>query len=165
MTQTSKTSPDRATRSARFIALALGIPILLLIIALMSMAFISRDETRLNAVGPLPASPGLEQGGVRFTGTVHVWDVDGRIGANDAREIRLGLDLRGPDGQPPPPNLAFEMELVMPGHDMPPVPVRFERTGIGAYSGRSDSLPMPGRWSLRILFEQITGVLEFEVER
>lgn len=162
---TPPTSPDRAARSSRLIALALGVPIILLLVALMTMGLVSRDETRLNAVGPVPASAGLEQGGVRFAGTVHTWEIDGRIGADDERRIHLGLNMRGPTAQPPPPDLAFEMTLEQVDGAAESVPVSFERTGTGSYSGRSASLPAPGRWSLRIAFEHVTGVLEFEVER
>lgn len=154
-------SRAQSARSARLVALLVGLPIFALLLAFMVMPFLARDETRLNAVGPIPASPGLERGGVRFAGTVHLWEIDGRIGTDDQQRLRLAFDLRGPDGQPSPPGLEVGLTLDMPEREMVPLRLSTTRTGPGAYSA-SGSIPEEGRWRLRMEFPEVTGVLLFE---
>ncbi|NMG01628.1 AAA family ATPase, partial [Azoarcus taiwanensis] len=45
--------------------------------------------------------------------------------------------------------------------DVPPMRLTHQVTGPGSYIASAD-LPSEGRWRLRMVFEEITGVFEFE---
>jgi len=151
-------------RQARLLALVVGGVFLALVIGFVSMVFFVRDETRLNAVGPIAAAPGAEQGGMVFLGTVNVWEVRGRMTVDAARVARFALELRGPTSQPAPPTLQFDLSLDKPGAGLAPLALRHENVGPGSWVA-SAPLPAPGRWRLRLALPEITGVFEFEVER
>lgn len=158
------TAPATEARQARLLAIVVGGVFLALVIGFVSMVFFVRDETRLNAVGPIAAAPGAEQGGMVFHGTVNVWEVRGRMTVDAEREARFALDLRGPTSQPAPPTLQFDLSLDQPGTERPPIPLRHASAGPGSWVA-SAPLPEPGRWRLRLALPEISGVFEFEVER
>jgi hypothetical protein len=97
----SSSTPDHSTRSARLVALALGLPFLLILAALMAMPFMAGDETTLQVDSSVPSRAGAELGGVRFSGTVHQWSVGGTLVIDTERQARLTFQLRGPDGSRP----------------------------------------------------------------
>ena len=159
----SQTQSQNSSRQARFIALALGIPIFLLLIALMAMPFLAQEETPLQAVGPVPAEAGSEQGGVRFNGTIHVWDVVGRVALDAQRTAHVSFDLRGPDSHPPSGILDIPIEFQMPEHNMDTIRAQAEPVGVGAYATELD-LPMPGTWLMRMEINDEIGVLRLQVD-
>lgn len=154
---------EAATRQARLIAGVIGGVFLIMVIGFVSMVFFIQEEARLNAIGPIAASPGAEHGGLVFRGTANIWDVRGRMTLNNDRQVRFAFDLVGPTAHPAPPNLPFNLALDMPDSDMLPLPLSRARTGPGSYVATA-MLPEPGRWRLRIEFEEITGVFEFDVD-
>lgn len=147
----------------RIVALILGLTFFALIGAFVTMAMISRDEVRINAIGPLGKAPGVERGGVRFSGTVHVWEVVGSVGTDSAGQAQLELNLRGPTGQPPDAGLPLSARFVRPDSDATPIAVTLDRVGRGVYTG-SAPLPGDGPWQLHIAVPEITGVLNFTVD-
>lgn len=147
----------------RIVALVLGLVFLALIAAFVAMALVTRDEVRLNAVGPLGPAPGLERGGVRFTGTIHVWEVIGGIGRDQARTARIDLNLRGPTAQPPEASLALTASLVRPDESATPLQVPLQRSGPGLYIGEAP-LIADGAWQLRLSIPEVTGVLNFTLD-
>lgn len=146
----------------RIVALILGLTFLSLIIAFVAMAMISRDEVRLNAVGPLGPAPGVERGGVRFTGTIHVWEVVGGIGHDAQGNAQLQLNLRGPTAQPPDASLPLSVALKRPDSEAT-LPIPLTRTGPGVYTGAAP-LPGDGQWQLRLTVPEVTGVLNFTLD-
>lgn len=147
----------------RIVAAIIGLVFFALIAAFVTMAMITRDEARLNVIGPIPASPGLERGGVRFAGTVHVWQVDGRLASDASGNLRIAIDLLGPNGQPPPPSLPMALALDMPEREMAPLRPRVQVGTLGAYTANVE-LPTTGQWRLRLEVPEITGVLLFTVD-
>ncbi|MBZ0329306.1 FixH family protein [Halomonas sp. ANAO-440] len=156
----SRTAPDPAARSSRLIALALGIPILLVLAVLFAMPFMAGNETTLQVDGHVPAEPGTEQGGVHFSGTVHQWAVSGSLAIDADREARLSFRLRGPDGSPPRQAMQVPIVFTMPGHDME-MTVTARQTGPDSFAARS-TLPMAGAWQMRMTFSDVDGVLSFD---
>jgi hypothetical protein len=161
MTRTRAT-PDPETRSARRIALALGIPVVLVLAILIAMPFMAGNETTLQVDGPVPAGPGTEQGGVHFSGTVHQWSVSGSLAVDADRQARLSFRLRGPDGSPPRQTMRVPLTFSMPGHDME-VSLSAHQTGPDSFAAISE-LPMSGAWQMRMTFSDVAGVLSFDVE-
>ena len=157
----SRAAPDPATRSARRIALGLGIPILLILAVLIAMPFMAGNETSLQVDGQVPAEPGTELGGVHFSGTVHQWAVSGSLAIDADREARLSFRLRGPDGSPPRQAMRVPITFTMPGHDME-LEVSARQTGPDSFSVTS-ALPMAGEWQMRITFADVAGVLPFHI--
>ncbi|MBA2779563.1 FixH family protein [Billgrantia kenyensis] len=157
----SSSTPDHSTRSARLVALALGIPFLLILAVLMAMPFMAGDETTLQADGPVPTQAGAELGGVRFSGTVHQWSVAGSVMIDDQREAQLIFQLRGPDGSPPRQAMRVPITFSMPGHDMS-LSVTAEQTGHDRFTATAP-LPMSGSWQMHMTFSDVTGVLPFDV--
>lgn len=151
-----------AVRQARLVAVIFGGIFLLLIVAFAAMVFFVQDEARLNPVGPIRAEPGADRGGLVFRGTANIWDVRGRMTQNGTREVSFSFDLIGPTAQPAPPSLDFALFLDMPNSDMPAIPVPHLITGMGSYAA-TVKLPVDGRWRLRMVFPEITGVFEFDV--
>lgn len=161
--RTASSAANAETRQARLIAGIGGGIFLTLILAFVSMVFFVQEEARLNAIGPIAAAPGAEQGGLVFRGTAHVWDVRGRMTLNNERQVRFTFELMGPSGQPPPASLNFNLALDMPGREMAAIPLNHSRTGLGRYVATT-MLPEPGRWRLRMQFDEIAGVFEFDVD-
>ncbi|EWH03933.1 FixH family protein [Halomonas sp. BC04] len=156
----SRTTSDPATRAARRVVLALGIPILLVLAVLFAMPFMAGNETTLQVDGHVPAEPGTERGGVHFSGTVHQWAVSGSLAIDADRQTRLSFRLRGPDGSPPRQAMQVPITFTMPGHDME-VTVTAHQTGPDSFAARS-SLPMSGDWQMRMTFSDVDGVLSFD---
>ncbi|MCG6657450.1 hypothetical protein HOP52_06685 [Halomonas campisalis] len=154
------TAPDPATRSARRIALGLGIPIVLVLAVLIAMPFMAGNETTLQVDGHIPAEPGTEQGGVHFSGTVHQWAVSGSLAIEADRQARLSFRLRGPDGSPPRQTMRVPITFTMPGHDMQ-TEVTARQTGPDSFRASAE-LPMPGAWQMRMTFSDVTGILSFD---
>jgi hypothetical protein len=152
-----------SNNTPRIVAAILGLVFFALIAAFVAMAMISRDEVRINAIGPLGKAPGIERGGVRFSGTVHVWEVVGSVGTDPAGNARLELNLRGPNGQPPDAGLQLTASFVRPDEGATPIAAPLQRTGRGVYDG-SATLPGDGPWLLRLSVPEITGVLAFTVD-
>ena len=153
-----------AVSQVRWVALLVAGAFFLLIGAFVTMVFFVQDEARLNAVGPIAASPGAERGGLIFHGTANVWEVRGRMVIDAERRVRFGFDLVGPTAQPAPQSLEFYLELdKVERDDVPPMRLAHQLTGPGSYIASAE-LPSEGRWRLRMVFEQITGVFEFESE-
>lgn len=166
----NNTNPDKnqasngAVSQARLVALIVGAAFLILIGGFVAMVFFVQDEARLNAVGPIAAAPGAERGGLIFQGTANIWEVRGRMVIDAERRVRFGFDLVGPTGQPAPQSLDFYLELdKVERDDVPPLRLTHRITGPGSYIASAD-LPSEGRWRLRMMFEQITGVFEFDSE-
>lgn len=157
----SPSHSDRSTRSARLVALALGIPFFLVLAVLMAMPFMAGDETTLQLDGQVSSQPGAELGGVRFSGTVHQWSVVGTIAVDAERQARLTFQLRGPDGNPPRQAMRVPITFAMPGHDMS-VDLTAEQTGRDSFAV-TIPLPMSGSWQMRMTFSEVTGVLAFDV--
>ncbi len=154
---------EKAARSVRFTALAIAVPFLLLVIAFVVMAFIVRDEARLNPVGPVMPAPGAERGGLVFKGTANVWEVNGRMAIDAERRAHVSFNVRGPAGQPPSPDFPAQVALDMPEHTMEALRPTTSWVGPGAYVATA-ALPMDGRWRLRIEFPEITGVFLIDVD-
>jgi hypothetical protein len=152
-----------SNNTPRIIAAILGLVFFALIAAFVAMAMISRDEVRINAIGPLGKAPGVERGGVRFSGTVHVWEVVGSVGTDQQGNAQLNLNLRGPNGQPPDGRLELSAAFARPGSDAAHIPVRLQRVGQGVYDGQA-TLPGDGPWLLRLAVPEVTGVLAFTVD-
>lgn len=152
-----------AARGVRRVAIAVGTLFLLLVSGFLAMVFFVHEEARLSAVGPIAPGPGAERGGLVFRGTANIWEVRGRMTLDAQRQVRFGLELIGPTGQPAPASLDFRIELDMPDHDMTPLRPGVVRTGPGAYAA-STALPHPGQWRLRIELPEITGVFLFDVD-
>lgn len=153
--------PDRSTRSARLVALALGLPFFLVLAVLMAMPFMAGDETTLRLDGQMTRQPGAELGGVHFSGTVHQWSVAGTLAVDAERQARLTFQLRGPDGNPPRQAMRVPVTFVMPGHDMA-IDLIAEQTGRDSFAVTTP-LPMSGSWQMRMTFSEVTGVLAFDV--
>ena len=168
----SRTSPSAASspdatssaRQTRWLAAIIGGLFLLLVAGFIAMVVFVKDEVRLNAVGPIAAAPGAEQGGLLFQGTLNVWELHGRMVIDAERQAHFELDMRGPSGQPAPRDLAFSLALATPDGSREPLPMRHVSIGIGSYAA-SVQLPAPGRWQLRVGFPEVTGVLEFSADR
>ena len=157
-----------ATREAvtqvRLVALLVAAAFFLLVGAFVTMVFFVQDEARLNAVGPIAAGPGAERGGLVFHGTANIWEVRGRMVIDAERRVRFGFDLIGPTGQPAPTSLEFRLELDKVAHDdRPPMPLVHRLTGPGSYIASAE-LPSAGRWQLRMVFPEITGVFDFDAD-
>ena len=161
----SKNTPSEgAISQARMVALLLAGAFLLLVSAFGAMVFFVQDEARLNAVGPIAAGPGAERGGLVFRGTANIWDVRGRMVIDAERNVHFAFDLVGPTAQPAPASLPFHLELdKVERDDLPPMRISHRLTGLGSYAA-SAALPSAGRWRLRMVFEGITGVFEFDVD-
>lgn len=151
-----------AVSQVRIVALLVAGAFFVLVGAFVAMVFFVQDEARLNAVGPIAAGPGAERGGLIFHGTANIWEVRGRMVIDANRRVRFGFDLVGPTGQPAPRSLDFYLELdKVERDDVPPMRLTHQVTGPGSYVASAD-LPSEGRWRLRMVFEEITGVFEFE---
>lgn len=163
--QTKSPSPasTAAVRQARIVAMVFGGVFLLLIAGFATMVFFVQSEARLNAIGPIAPAPGAERGGLVFRGTASTWDVRGQMTQNAERRVVFSFGVIGPGGQPAQPGLDFALALDMPGHDMAPIALPHSMTGIGNYIA-SATLPTAGKWRLKIMFPEITGVFEFDVE-
>ncbi|QTF93870.1 FixH family protein [Halomonas sp. BM-2019] len=159
----TRPSPDPATRSARRIALAVGIPVVLVLAILIAMPFMAGNETTLQVDGRVPAEPGTEQGGVHFSGTVHQWSVSGSLAVDAERQARLSFRLRGPDGSPPRQAMQVPITFSMPAHGMEQSATA-RQVGPDSFAAASE-LPMPGAWEMRITFAEVAGVLPFDVAR
>lgn len=152
-----------SNNTPRIVAALLGLVFFALIGAFVTMAMISRDEVRINAIGPLGKAPGIERGGVRFSGTVHVWEVVGSVGTDHDGHARLELNLRGPNGQPPDGRLELSAAFARPDSEAPPIAAPLRRVGPGVYDGQA-TLPGDGPWLLRLAVPEVTGVLAFTVD-
>ncbi|MDX5446010.1 MAG: FixH family protein [Zoogloeaceae bacterium] len=147
----------------RIVAVILALTFFALIGAFVTMAMISRDEVRLNAIGPLGPAAGVERGGVRFSGTVHVWEVVGSVGTDHEGNAQLSLNLRGPNGQPPDARLQLAAAFARPDSEAAPIEAPLRRVGQGVYEGRA-ALGGDGAWRLRLIVPEVTGVLAFTVD-
>ncbi|HLW04299.1 MAG TPA: AAA family ATPase [Azoarcus sp.] len=147
----------------RIIAAILGVIFFALVGAFVMMAMVSRDEVRMNAIGPLGKAPGVERGGVRFAGTLHVWEVSGSIGIDQHGHAHLSADFRGPSAQPPNPDFPLSAAFIRPDSDAEPIPAAMRRVGRGSYRG-SAALPGDGPWLLRLTVPEVTGVLAFTAD-
>lgn len=149
--------------TARIIAGILGLIFLLLILAFVTMALVQRDEVRINAIGPFGPAPGAERGGVRFAGAIHVWEVNGHVAIDAARNATVSAHLRGPNGQPPGAGLDLTAAFERPDSDAGAIPARLRRSGPGVYTGAA-ALPADGQWRLRLKVPEVTGVMVFTVD-
>ena len=149
--------------TARIVAILLGLIFFALIAAFVTMALIQRDEVRINAIGPFGPAPGAERGGVRFAGAIHVWEVNGHVAIDAARNATATVHLRGPNGQPPGAGLDFTAAFDRPDTNAAAIPARLRRSGPGVYSGAA-ALPADGPWRLRLAVPEVTGVLAFTVD-
>jgi hypothetical protein len=147
--------------STRWIALGLGLAIILLVALFLAIPYLATDETRLNVTAPIAPAPGLERGGWHLAGTVHVWQVSGRLTIDAQRRVQASFDLIGPGGWPPPEGFAPRMVLDMPEHGMEVLRPRLVRVGPGSYVADA-SLPMDGRWRLSLELPEVTGVFAFD---
>jgi len=154
------TGPARGVRRA---VIAVGALFLLLVGGFLTMVFFLQGDARLNAVGPIAPGPGAERGGQVFRGTVNVWEVEGHMTLDAARQVRFSLQLVGPTGHPAPAWLNFHIELDMPGRYMPPLRSGVVRTGPGTFVA-STALPYPGQWRMRIKLPELAGAFLFDVE-
>jgi hypothetical protein len=136
--------------------------ILLLVAALVAIPYLATDETRLTATAPIAPAPGMEFGGWHLTGTVHVWQVSGRLTIDAQRRVQTSLEFIGPGGWPPQEGFAPRMALYMPEHAMDALRPRLIRVGPGSYVADA-SLPMDGRWHLRLELPEVSGVFAFDV--
>lgn len=152
-----------AVSQVRWVALLIAGAFFLLIGAFVTMVFFVQEEARLNAVGPIAAGPGAERGGLVFHGTASVWEVRGRMVVDANRRAHFAFDLISPTAQPAPQSLEFHLELEKVGDYGASSRLRLPHrlTGPGSYVASAD-LPSEGRWRLRMEFEQITGVFEFD---
>jgi len=163
-------SPNRqgssdADSQARLVALLVAGAFFLIVGTFVAMVFFAHDEARLNAVGPIAAAPGAERGGMVFRGTANIWEVHGRMVIDAERRVRFWVDLVAPNGQPAPRSLDFHLELDKLGRsDVPKIRLAHQLTAPGSYVA-SAALPSEGLWRLRIVFEEISGVFEFESAR
>lgn len=169
MTGNETSSPNRqgsreAVSQARVVALLVAGAFFLLVGTFVAMVFFVQNEARLNAVGPVAAGPGAERGGLIFRGTANIWEVHGRMVIDAERRVRFGFDLVDPSGQPAPRSLDFYLELDKVGRDdVPTMRLAHQITAPGSYIA-SAALPSEGLWRLRLVFDEITGVFEFESE-
>lgn len=152
-----------SNHTPRIVAAILGVVFFALVGAFVTMAMVSRDEIRMNAIGPLGKAPGVERGGVRFAGTVHVWEISGSIGIDQHGHAHLAADLRGPSAQPPNPDLPLSAVFTRPDSDAEPISASLRRVGRGSYRG-SAALPGDGPWLLHLTVPEVTGVLAFTVD-
>ena len=146
------------------VAIIIGGLFFLLVAGFVTMVFFIQDEARLNAVGPIAAAPGAEQGGLVFHGTANIWEVRGRMTVDAERSARFAIDLIGPTGQPAPPSLDFRLLLAPPDENAAQLALNHSRTGPGSYLAQSGPLPTTGRWTLRIELPEITGVFGFDID-
>lgn len=152
-----------SARQTRMIVLVIGVLSLALVGGLISMIFFAADEVPVAAVGPVPAGPGAERGGVVFKGTVGLWEINGRQTADASRRVRFVMELTGPSGQRPPPTLEMRWVLDLPESGLPEIPVAPSRVGAGRYTGIVQ-LPVDGQWRLRIQTPNVTGRFMFYVD-
>lgn len=152
-----------AVRQARTIAVVFGALFLLLILGFASMVFFVQNEARLNAIGPIAATPGAERGGLVFHGTANIWEVRGRMTLDARRQVRFEFDLVSPTGQAAPAGLDLRLMLDMPDRDNSTIAVAASHSLQGSRVATA-ILPEAGRWRLRMVFPEITGVFEFDVD-
>ena len=150
-------------RSARVLVGIIGGLFMLLIAAFVGMIFFVHHEARLNAVGPIAASPGAERGGVIFHGTANIWEVRGRMTQDAARQVSFAIDLVGPTGQPAPAELALSLALERADDTGTALPLGHRLVRPGSLVATSAALEV-GRWRLRITLPEIEAVQEFRVE-
>ena len=166
MTPVAAQEADRAAgRSAgggRTAAIVIAGLFLLLILAFMVMPFLKHDEARLNAIGPVPAGPGYERGGVVFSGTAGTWEVRGRMAVDAQRRVHFAFDLVSPNGQPAPAMLQPKLALDMPERPGEPLRPAVSHEGPGSYAAMMP-LPADGQWRLRIELPDIAAVFLFNV--
>lgn len=148
-------------RATRILAIVLAAAFLLLIVAFMAMPFISQNDIRLNAVGPIARATGAERGGLVFHGTANIWEVRGQMTQDAADGVTFGFNLIGPTGQPPPPDLALGLSLERPEGDRPGMPLTVRQVGLGAYQ-TTGTLSESGRWRLRMAFPEVVAVFDFD---
>ena len=87
----NSSNPNHSSaRQTRMIVLVIGVLSLALVGGLISMIFFAADEVPVAAVGPVPAGPGAERGGVVFKGTVGLWEINGRQTADASRRVQHG---------------------------------------------------------------------------
>ena len=160
----NSSNPNHSSaRQTRMIVLVIGVLSLALVGGLISMIFFAADEVPVAAVGPVPAGPGAERGGVVFKGTVGLWEINGRQTADTSRRVRFVMELTGPSGQRPPPTLEMRWVLDLPESGLPEIPVAPSRVGAGRYTGIVQ-LPVDGQWRLMIQTPNVTGRFIFYVD-
>lgn len=147
---------------ARIAALAIAGAFLLLILAFVTMAFIDRDEARLNPIGPVATGAGSERGGVVFAGAAGTWELRGQVGIDAQRNVRVAFDLVSPTGQPAPASLVPTIAFDRPDSEMTPLAATASREAPGSYVATAP-LPADGQWRLRIGLPEIAAVLVFDV--
>lgn len=163
MTQAQGAAPRSAGAGAgRIVAAVIAGLFLLLILAFMAMPFLRHDEARLNAIGPVPAGPGYERGGLVFAGTAGTWEVKGRMGIDAQRRVHFAFDLVSPTGQPAPALLQPKLALDMPERPAEPLRPVLTNEGPGSYAAMAP-LPADGKWRLRIELPEIAAVFLFNV--
>ena len=156
-------SDQSSARQIRIFVLVIGVLSLTLVGGLISMVFFVSDEVTVRAVGPVPPGPGAERGGLVFKGTVGLWEINGRQMADASRRVRFDMELGGPSGQPPPPDLEMRWVLDLPDSGLPKISVTPSQVGPGRYTGTAQ-LPADGQWLLRIQTPVVTGRFKFFVD-
>jgi hypothetical protein len=147
---------------ARIAALAIGGAFLLLILAFVTMAFIVRDEARLNPIGPVAPGAGSERGGVVFSGAAGTWELRGQVAIDAQRSVHVAFDLVSPTGQPAPASLVPTIAFEQPDRETTPLTATASREAPGSYVATAP-LPADGQWRLRIGLPEIAAVLVFDV--
>ena len=160
MTTRSPSSPASGARTTRWLVAIAGGLFLLLVAGFIAMVVFVKDEVKLNAIGPVGRGPGAERGGLVFQGTLNVWEIHGRMAIDAGNRAHFELDMRGPSGQPAPPDLDFSLALAPADGSRPAIPVPHKSDGFGSYAADAQ-LPAAGPWQLRVAFPGVTGVFGF----
>lgn len=150
------------SNGARIAALAIAGAFLLLILAFVTMAFIDRDEARLDPIGPVAPGAGAERGGVVFSGAAGTWELRGQVAIDGQRRVHVAFDLVSPTGQPAPASLVPTVAFDRPDSETAPLSAIASREAPGSYVATA-SLPTDGQWRLRIGLPDIAAVLLFDV--
>ncbi|MCB1900286.1 AAA family ATPase [Cognatazoarcus halotolerans] len=163
MTNASPSSPAASARATRWMVAIAGGLLLLLVAGFIAMVVFVKDEVKLNAIGPVGRGPGAERGGLVFQGTLNVWEIHGRMAIDAGNRAHFELDMRGPSGQPAPPDLDFSLALAAADGSRPPLPMPHKAGGFGSYTA-DVQLPAAGPWQLRVAFPGVTGILGFAAD-
>jgi hypothetical protein len=142
----------RNARRRRIVPIAVLALFLMLVLGLLSIPFVARHALPVvSASAPLP-----------FAGQIGASSVEGRLELSADGDFRVLLrHVAHPpsSGDRWRPNLV----LAMPDHAMPPIAPAFRPLADG-YAEAAGTLPMPGRWELRVETPDGRLVFPFFVE-
>lgn len=99
-------------------------------------------------------------GGLIFRGKAGNWDIEGRMSLEPSRSFRLRLAIADGQGRSAPSWVRPSLQFHMTEHVMEPVVPPVVNSASGLYQAEG-SLPMAGRWRMRIGLPD--GVLAFVV--